>query len=91
MKECICKRPWFEQDLLTVEEALLGIMDTCPPFVLRYKRHQWMLLCAHCLYGCNKRVQPNACVRVKAKVTILLECSDSLPTDDSAGFIIRRC
>jgi hypothetical protein len=27
VKECICKRPWFEQDLLTVEEATLGIMD----------------------------------------------------------------
>jgi len=25
VKECICKRPWFEQDLLTVEEVLLSI------------------------------------------------------------------
>jgi len=40
---------------------------------------------------CNTRVQPNARERVKANVTIFLECSDLLPIDDSAGFIIRRC
>jgi len=38
-------------------------------------------------------VQPNARVRVKANVTILLECSDLFPTVGSTrvqGFIISR-
>ena len=54
---------------------------------------------AQCVDGCVSvrksytHVHPNACVRVKVKVMILLECSDLFPTDASARvkrFLNRR-